>query len=138
MHVSKDHQAVNDIQNFYWLFHQLVSSIQEVITCRLLGMLVSKQLSMLSGFVSSHLKLKGSSSCWWRAWGEAKLSGSDPMSIVYTGRSGASWAWRLGGHPPALALILLFSISLHRLIHAHNQMGTVDTGLEGMTNDQGS
>lgn len=37
MHVSKDHQAVSDIQNSYlWLFHRLSSRTQEVITCRLL------------------------------------------------------------------------------------------------------
>lgn len=36
-----------------------------------------------------------------------------------------------------LALVLIFSVSLHRLTHVHSQMGIVDTGLEGITNDQG-
>lgn len=105
---------------------------------------VKKKLFMFSGFISSHLKLKCSSSFWWNAWGEAELCSSDPMSTVYPGSAGAAPAWKLVGHlhaawPPALALILSFSTSLSSsLTHAHNRMGIVDTGPEATGNNQGS
>ena len=45
---------------------------------QILDVLLGSQPSILAGFVSSPLKLKGSSSPWWRAWTKAKVRGSDP------------------------------------------------------------
>lgn len=100
-----------------------VYRIQEAGTCRLLDMLLDNLLCFLGLFRGTE-KIKVSSSLWWRAKAE------DTESAVCTGRAEAVPTWELLGHPhvawpPTLALNL-FSTTLHRLIHASNQMGIVD------------
>lgn len=55
---------------------------------QILDVLLGSQPSIFAGFVSSPLKLKGSSSPWWRSWSEAKVCGSDPdvSSLDWKGR----------------------------------------------------
>ena len=100
-------------------------------------------LPIFAGFVSSPLKLKGSSSPWWRSWSEAKIRGSDPdvSSLDWKGRGFTRMeTFRASSHYVASCLDSNLCISTFTLGSLHPQSDGYRTfhGTEEMTNDQRS